>query len=155
MFETIAAGFLCLAMNVYHEAKNQPFDGQVAVAQVVLNRVEDERYPNSICEVVEQGPVYESWKTRNDPAKDAIYWPVKNRCQVSWYCDGKSDEPKEKSIYKKFLDLSEAILNNEMPFLDITDGATFYHADYVTPGWAKSKTKTVEIQDHIFYRWKK
>ena len=88
MFETIAAGFLCLAMNVYHEAKNQPFEGQVAVAQVVLNRVEDKRFPNTICEVVEQGPVYESWKTRNDDTLDPIYWPVKNRCQFSWYCDG-------------------------------------------------------------------
>ena len=40
-----------------------------------------------------------------------------------------------------------------MPFIDLTDGALFYHADYVTPGWAKTKIKTVEIQDHIFYRW--
>ena len=92
MFETIAAGFLCLAMNVYHEAKNQPFEGQVAVAQVVINRVRDERFPNTICEVVEQGPTYESWKTRNDASlseKERVYWPVKNRCQFSWYCDGK------------------------------------------------------------------
>ena len=51
------------------------------------------------------------------------------------------------------LDLSEAILNNEFPFLDITDGATFYHADYVNPSWAKTKLKTIEIEDHIFYRW--
>ena len=63
MFETISAAFLCLAMNVYHEAKNQPFEGQVAVAQVVLNRVEDKRFPNTICEVVEQGPVVEQVQT--------------------------------------------------------------------------------------------
>ena len=146
----------CLALNMYYEARNQGTAGLLGVTSVVLNRVNDKRFPNTICEVVKQGPTRESWKTKKTLDKnDAIYYPIKNKCQFSWYCDGKSDEPKEKSIYKKFLDLSEAILNNEMPFLDITDGATFYHADYVTPGWAKSKTKTVEIQDHIFYRWKK
>ena len=146
----------CLALNMYYEARNQGTAGLLGVTAVVLNRVNDKRFPNTICGVVKQGPTRESWKTRKTLDKnDAIYYPIKNKCQFSWYCDGKSDEPKEKSIYKKFLDLSEAILNGEMPFLDITDGATFYHADYVTPGWAKSKTKTVEIQDHIFYRWKK
>ena len=51
--------------------------------------------------------------------------------------------------------LADVLLSNELPFLDITDGATHYHADYVKPSWAKTKTKTVEIQDHIFYRWEK
>mgnify|MGYP003628329525 CR=1 FL=1 len=81
----IAEALMCLALNVYHEAKNQSLIGQIAVAQVVMNRVRDERYPDTVCEVVEQGPTY-SWK------KD---YPVKNRCQFSWYCDGKSDKPKE------------------------------------------------------------
>ena len=51
---------VCLALNVYHEAKNQPMIGQIAVAQVVMNRVEDDRYPDDVCSVVEQGPTY-SW----------------------------------------------------------------------------------------------
>ena len=96
MWEAINVAVVCLALNVYHEAKNQPFEGQVAVAQVVLNRVKDERFPNTICEVVEQGPVYESWKTRNDPTLEPVYWPEKNRCQFSWYCDGKSDKIRER-----------------------------------------------------------
>ena len=152
MFETIAAGFLCLAMNVYHEAKNQPFDGQVAVAQVVLNRVEDERYPNSICEVVEQGPVYESWKTRNDPAKDAIYWPVKNRCQFSWYCDGKSDIPYNERAWENSVTLSKSIIGSNSFLPDITDGSLYYHGDYVEPSWSKVFKKTLQIDTHIFYR---
>ena len=152
MFETIAAGFLCLAMNVYHEAKNQPFDGQVAVAQVVLNRVEDERYPNSICEVVEQGPVYESWKTRNDPAKDAIYWPVKNRCQFSWYCDGKSDIPYNERAWENSVTLSKFIIGSNSFLPDITDGSLYYHGDYVEPSWSKVFKKTLQIDTHIFYR---
>ena len=154
MFETIAAGFLCLAMNVYHEAKNQPFEGQVAVAQVVINRVKDERFPNTICEVVEQGPTYESWKTRNDASlseKERVYWPVRNRCQFSWYCDGKSDKIREKEAWKNAM-MAAAIANSSRTE-DITLGATHYHADYVTPEWASTKRKTIQIGDHIFYVW--
>ena len=100
-----------------------------------------------ICEVVEEGPTRKSWK---DPT---VKIPIKHRCQFSWFCDGKSDNPKDKTTYEKFLSISDTILSNDMPFYDITGGATHYHADYVTPAWAKTKTKTIEIQDHIFYRW--
>ena len=57
----LTASLVCLALNVYHEAKNQSFLGQVAVAQVVMNRVKDKRYPNTVCEVVKQGQTYK-WK---------------------------------------------------------------------------------------------
>ena len=149
---------VCLAQNMYYEARNQGSAGILAVTAVVFNRVRDSRFPNTICEVIKQGPTRESWKTRKIkilPPEERKYYPVKNRCQFSWYCDGKSDKPKAKKLYKKYLNISKAIINSEVPFIDITDGATFYHADYVTPAWAKSKIKTVEIQDHIFYRWKK
>jgi spore germination cell wall hydrolase CwlJ-like protein len=49
--------------------------------------------------------------------------------------------------------LAEAIVLGQIQVLDITEGATHYHADYVNPSWAKTKTKTIEIEDHIFYRW--
>ena len=139
----------CLAMNMYHEARNQGTAGVLAVTAVVLNRVHDDRFPDTICEVVEQGPTRASWQ---DPK---IRFPVKNRCQFSWFCDGKSDTPRNKKIYNRMYNLADAILDNEISFLDITGGATHYHADYVSPAWAKTKTKTVEIQDHIFYRWEK
>jgi spore germination cell wall hydrolase CwlJ-like protein len=99
--------------------------------------------------VVEQGPTRASWQ---DPK---VRFPIKNRCQFSWFCDGKSDVPRNKKIYNRMYGLAGAILSNEISFLDITGGATHYHADYVSPAWAKTKTKTVEIQDHIFYRWEK
>jgi spore germination cell wall hydrolase CwlJ-like protein len=137
----------CLAMNMYHEARNQGTAGILAVSAVVLNRVNDHRFPDTICEVVEQGPTRASWQ---DPM---VRFPIKNKCQFSWYCDGKSDVPHNKVDYQYFLELSTAILSYELPFLDITDGATFYHADYVMPSWAKTKTRTIEIEDHIFYRW--
>jgi len=139
---------VCLAKNMYYEARNQGTAGLLAVVSVVFNRVNDPRFPSSICEVIKQGPIRASWK------RDGTYYPIKHRCQFSWYCDGKSDNPKEIRLYEKYLALAEGILNNEVPFLDITDGATFYHADYVTPGWAKTKHRTIEIEDHIFYKWK-
>ena len=146
----------CLALNVYHEARDQGTAGLFGVTAVVLNRVNDKRFPNTICEVVYQGPTRESWKTRrykNLPADERIYYPIKNKCQFSWYCDGKNDTPRNKEKYQEVLDLVEAILYNELPFVDITDGALFYHADYVNPSWAKTKQRTTEIDDHIFYRW--
>ena len=139
----------CLALNMYHEARGQGIAGELAVTAVVLNRVNDKRYPNTICEVVEQGPTRASWQNPQ------VRYPIKNRCQFSWFCDGKSDTPRNKKIYNRMYNLADAILGNEISFLDITGGATHYHADYVSPAWAKTKTKTVEIQDHIFYRWEK
>ena len=137
----ITEAILCLALNVYHEAKNQPFIGQVAVAQVVMNRVYDERYPNTVCEVVEQGPTY-SWKPD---------FPIRNRCQFSWYCDGLSDPPKEKDACDNAIMVANSVYYGN--FEDFVEGATHYHAYYVTPEWASAKTYITRIEDHIFYRW--
>jgi len=137
----------CLSLNMYHEARNQGTAGVLAVSNVVLNRVYDERFPDTICGVVKQGPTRKSWR------KDGGVIPIKNRCQFSWYCDGKSDEPSDDVTYEQLYELSTDILSVEFPYLDITDGATHYHADYIFPAWAITKTRTVEIEDHIFYRW--
>jgi len=140
---------VCLADNMYHEARSQGSAGLLAVSSVVLNRVKDSRFPNTICEVVKQGPTRESWQ------KDGTFIPVRHKCQFSWYCDGKSDVPKDKKTYNRLLEIAKSLVYDKLPFIDITDGALFYHADYVNPDWAKTKTKTVEIQDHIFYKWDK
>ena len=141
----------CLADNIYFEARNQGTAGWQAVAAVTLNRVKDSRFPNTVCEVVKQGPTRESWK------KNGTWYPVRHRCQFSWYCDGKADvvHKKDFKIYDEIQNLSYVSLIPSVKLLDITDGATHYHADYVKPAWAKTKTKTVEIGDHIFYRWEK
>ena len=143
MFGLLEAAYLCMALNLYHEARDQSIMGNVAVAEVVLNRVDDDRYPDTICEVVKQGPTYKWQPTL----------PVRHRCQFSWYCDGKSDEPKDKKTYQRLLTISKSIVYNTINFIDITDGATHYHADYVKPAWAKVKTRTTRIGNHIFYRW--
>ena len=152
----------CLTKNIYFEAKNQSIAGQLAVALVVINRVKDKRFPETICAVIYEGPTYESWKTRQIPdlpKESRKYYPRRDRCQFSWYCDGKSDNPKNMKVYDSIYELVNYIYdvqsNPEYQILDITDGATHYHADYVRPSWAKTKTKTIEIEDHIFYRWEK
>ena len=96
----LETAFICLALNTYHEAKNQSTIGQIATAQVVMNRVEDDRFPNTVCEVVKQGPTRPSWE---DPEKE---YPIRHRCQFSWYCDGKSDVPKNEKAWRKAQDVA-------------------------------------------------
>ena len=140
----IETALMCLALNTYHEAKNQSMIGQVATAQVVMNRVADSRYPNSVCEVVKQGPKYKGSDV-----------PVRHKCQFSWFCDGKSDEPKRDSKeWFKAQDYARIVLSGRIA-LDVTEGATHYHATYVKPSWARTKTRTTRIESHIFYRWEK
>ena len=140
----LETAFMCLALNTYHEAKNQSMIGQVATAQVVMNRVADSRYPNTVCEVVKQGPKYKGSDV-----------PVRHKCQFSWFCDGKSDEPKRDSKeWFKAQDYARIVLSGRI-VLDVTEGATHYHATYVKPSWAKTKTRTTRIESHIFYRWEK
>ena len=144
----LETAFVCLALNTYHEAKNQSLVGQIATAQVVMNRVEDNRFPNTICEVVKQGPTRPSWE---DPEKE---YPIKHRCQFSWYCDGKPDVPKNEKAWRKAQDVAFLVYYNKIQ-LDVTEGATHYHATYVRPAWAKTKKRTTRIEKHIFYRWEK
>ena len=144
---------LCLAQNIYHEARNDMLAGQFAVADVVLNRVDDKRFPNTICGVVKEGPVYESWETRKteDP-NDAIYYPVKHKCQFSWYCDGQDDDTHEELAWRQANTIAYMILGN-LTFRGITEGSTHYHATYVNPRWAKTKYPIGRIGKHKFYRW--
>ena len=132
-----------MATNIYFEAKNESKLGQLAVAQVVMNRVYDDRYPNNICDVVKQGLTYKNGKV------------VLGKCQFSWYCDGKSAQPNMQS--KKWGNAIRyaSIIMTETINIDVTDGATHYHATYVRPAWAKTKTRTTRIDRHIFYRWEK
>ena len=144
----LETAFICLALNTYHEAKNQSLVGQIATAQVVMNRVEDDRFPSTVCEVVKQGPTRPSWE---DPEKE---YPIKHRCQFSWYCDGKDDTPKNEKAWRKAQDVAFLVIYDKIK-LDVTEGATHYHATYVKPSWAKTKKSKTRIEKHIFYRWEK
>jgi len=137
----------CLAQNIYYEARGSSRADQMAVSDVVLNRVKDSRYPNTICEVVYQGKQKPSWK---DPTKMVM---VRNMCQFSWYCDGKKDEPPEGDAWR-----TAQMVAYEMYYLykdsNITDGATHYHAYYVNPSWAKKFIFKGRIGSHMFYKMK-
>ena len=146
----------CMSQNIYHESKNQSKLGMIAVARVVINRVQDNRWPNTVCGVIKQGPVRESWKTRQteDP-NDAVFYPVKNRCQFSWYCDGKADDipsMKNNLAWNLAQDIAWEVLKYDR-YSGIVEGATHYHADYVNPTWSKTIPLITKIDDHIFYRW--
>ena len=145
----------CMALNVYFEAKSEPLAGQYAVADVVLNRVNDTRYPNTICEVVKEGPTKESWKTKQFPdlqESERVYNPIRHRCQFSWYCDGKPDNVVDGDAWRQAQTVAYKMVYADR-YRGITEGATHYHADYVSPKWAKTIQLVGSISTHIFYRW--
>ena len=140
----LETALMCMAVNLYHEAGNQSMIGQMAVGQVVLNRVADKRFPNTVCEVVKQAVTYK----KSDK-------PIRWKCQFTWCCDGKKDEPDfDSRTWRLALDHASILINKTI-LLDVTEGATHYHATYVRPAWAKTKTRTTRIDRHIFYRWEK
>ena len=134
----------CLAKNIYFEARNEPFAGQFAVAMVTLNRVYDKNFPDKICEVVYQGLHYASGH------------PKRDRCQFSWYCDGKVDDVKNKKAYMNAENVADLALDSYKSIkakgLDITEGARYYHTYEVSPRWSKVYPVVGRIGDHIFYK---
>lgn len=122
----------CLAMNIYWEARSEPVAGQVAVAAVTLNRVENRRFPDDVCKVVRQGGEIR-----------------RHRCQFSWWCDGKKDLPLEAEAWRRANTLARLTAAGVIE--DPTGGAMWYHADYVEPYWAEAKKQVTKIGRHIFY----
>lgn len=147
----------CLAQNIYWESSVDNLAGQAAVADVVLNRVADSRWPNTICDVVKEGPVRESWKTKQDPDlpdNERVYNPIRNRCQFSWYCDGRSENvmsPEENPKWRLAQEIAYKMIHYGY-LRGISEGATHYHATYVSPEWSKRYTVIGRIGLHIFYR---
>lgn len=126
----------CLAENIYFEAAHEPLDGKKAVAFVTLNRVRTGNYADSIC--------------------DVVYQKTGGTCQFSWYCDRKFTDRrltiKDTMLYNDIRELATNIVVNHDKLKDVTNGATYYHADYVNPGWKLEKVD--QIGRHIFYKRK-
>ena len=142
----------CLAKNIYFEAKSQSLAGQLAVGLVVMNRVKSKNFPNDVCKVIYEGPIRESWKTRKDPTlpkEKRRYYPIRHKCQFSWYCDGLRDTIKEPTVYSKIITVASKIINKHV--YDFTNGSTHYHADYVSPDWTNLDV-VMTIDEHIFYK---
>ena len=119
----------CLADNIYYEAGYEPEKGKVAVALVTLNRVQDERFGKDICSVVKQ--------------------KVNSTCQFSWFCEGKKHIANN-FVYNQAREIAVYVYANYEKMHDITQGALYYHADYVNPRWKLERTTT--IGRHIFYK---
>ena len=135
----------CMALNIYHESRSENLAGKFAVADVVMNRVNNRNYPDSVCGVIYDAELKPSWK---DPTKEV---PIRNRCQFSWYCDGKLDDPTETDAWNEsILVAHQSIYEGRM--LGLTEGATHYHTTYVEPYWASSLDLVGHIGSHIFYR---
>lgn len=130
----------CLAENIYHEAKSESELGMRAVGYVTLNRAKDPRYPDDVCDVVYQAVL------------DSNGVPKKNKCQFSWYCDGKPDEVADLELYREAHRVASIVITIYGNSFDPTMGATMYHADYVDPNWADHFEVTTQIENHVFYR---
>ncbi len=122
----------CLAEALYFEARGEPIKGQLAVGEVVLNRVEDPRYPDSICKVVNQGT------------------GRRFACQFTYTCDGKLETVFERDAYAISLKISKILLTTHDRKL--TEGSTHYHSNYVNPKWSKNFERITKYGRHIFYR---
>ncbi|ESX10981.1 cell wall hydrolase [Mesorhizobium sp. M0179] len=123
----------CLANGIYFEARGESVRGQAAVAQVILNRVRNPAYPNSICGVVYQN---DNWL---------------NRCQFSFACDGRKKRIESPAHYKTAQDVAMAVTAGKI-FIPEVGSSTHYYANYVHPGWARTMQKMTKIGLHIFYR---
>ena len=122
----------CLSTAIYFEARGEPERGQIAVAQVILNRVRSPLFPQTICGVVYQGQ-------------------MRKGCQFSFACDGHSDNPRNNDQWELAQDLSKRIMSGEL-WLPEVGYSTFYHANYVSPRWARRMNKVDRIGAHIFYK---
>lgn len=122
----------CLALTIYFEARGEPDVGKRAVGHVVKNRAEHPLFPERICEVVKQGGE-----------------KVAFRCQFSWWCDGASDKPDDDRSWQRSRALARSIFWDYSQ--DPTEGALWYHADYVEPAWGMALRRGPQIGRHVFY----
>ena len=142
----------CLAKNIYFEAGVESTAGKLAVANVTINRILSKEYPNSVCGVVKEGRHYYS-------AKSESWQPFRDMCQFSWYCDGRGDDPNPGRTWDSSKDLAKIVLGKHHKdiLIDITDGATHYHANWMEsfPRWSEEHKKVASIDRHIFYKARK
>lgn len=117
----------CMAKNIYYEARSEPVEGQIAVAQVTLNRVDHNNWPDNIC--------------------DVVYQPK----QFSWTWTVKDQDPKDMVAYKRAITIARDVMIGNV--VDPTGNATFYHTTWVNPNWNQYMEVSKVIGAHVFYYW--
>ncbi|MEZ5912600.1 MAG: cell wall hydrolase [Paracoccaceae bacterium] len=125
--------WFCLATALYFEARGETVEGQFAVAEVILNRVDSARYPDTVCGVIGQGA------SSN-----------RGSCQFSFACDGRPEVIREKSAFAQVGKIAQLMLDGAPRAL--TGGATHFHTLNVRPLWARKFPQTASIGAHLFYR---
>ena len=157
----------CMAENIYFEGRAEPLMGKVAIGHVVMNRVASDRHPNTICEVVHEGPHRESWKTRGKDVADEErkFFPIRNKCDFSWYCDGEKDIiwvsymdgtiiEANMTAWRDSIHMALMVMNGEIR--DNTGGADHYYNYHISsPYWVGSMTHTVYHGNHRFMKEKR
>jgi len=131
MLET---ALMCLALNIYFEARSEPIQGQIAIAEVTLNRVASPNFPNDVCSVVLQDN--------------------SSGCQFSWWCDGKSDKPRERNSLQTSKAIAKLMLEEGQYISVVGEDATYYHNTDVNPYWASEFEEVKTVGKHIFYKKK-
>ncbi|UWQ92637.1 cell wall hydrolase [Aliisedimentitalea scapharcae] len=126
------ANYACLAEALYFEARGETVKGQFAVAEVIMNRVKSDKFPNSLCSVIRQGT------------------GRKYQCQFTYTCDGHKEVIAEKQAYMRVSKVARAVIDGVGS--DLVDGATYYHTTAVRPRWSKTFKRTAQIGVHLFYR---
>ncbi len=122
----------CLAEAMYFEARGEGVDGQLAVAEVILNRVDSRQYPDTVCGVVGQG------------ANSG------RACQFSYNCDGLKNRIANRPVYDRIGKIAWLMLKGKPRTL--TDDALYFHSTAVSPSWSRKYVRTAQIGRHIFYR---
>lgn len=125
----------CLAEALYFEARGETIQGQFAVAEVILNRRDSEKFPDTVCGVISQG------------AKSA---KAPRACQFSYKCDGAPEVFKEEKAYQRVGKVAAIVLDGFAR--QLTSGATYYHTRHVNPRWSRKFDRTAQIGVHYFYR---
>lgn len=120
----------CLKTAIYFESRGETLQGQFAVAEVVLNRVDSPRYPKTICGVVQQRG--------------------SGSCAFSYSCDGNKDVMTDRSSAEVAGRIARVMLDGAPRAL--TAGATYFHTRAVSPSWSRKFPRTAEIGSHLFYR---
>ena len=123
----------CLALTIYFEARGEIELGKLAVGHVVMNRAQHPLFPPRVCQVVRQGGE-----------------KLRYRCQFTWWCDGRSDRPKDRRAWEQSRALARAIYWDYSR--DPTAGALWYHADTARPRWRAGLARSRKIGRHVFYR---
>ena len=129
--EALDDAITCLARSIYWETKGEELAGMQAVASVVMNRLGQPGFPDTVCGVVKQGQESGS-------------------CQFSWWCDGRPDAVQEPERYSIAKEVARQALNGQL--VDRTGGATYFHHKRVSPDWSNTFTRTTVIGPHRFYK---